>query len=173
VFWGIPGSDETGGHLEVAVDLPAGWEATGDAAHRDGAAFFVSTVDNTFDDPCAHTERTPKVGGSVDSLAQALTDIPYLSASVPAPAKLHIYDATFVELSVPNTLPCAPEQFYLWQDSPHNHWWVLQPNETIDVWIVQSVGLRVAVTARTWPETSAEARAELRRVLDSIVFGRG
>jgi hypothetical protein len=75
-----------------------------------------------------------------------------------------------VELTIPASLPCAPNEFYLWQDSPDGYWWVLAPNEDIRVWILDVEGQAVAIAARSFPGTSEETKAELKRVLDSIVF---
>ena len=38
------------------------------------------------------------------------------------------------------------------------------------VWIVDVGGQRVAIAARSWPGTSEQAKAELQKILDSIVF---
>jgi hypothetical protein len=80
------------------------------------------------------------------------------------------HQATYLELTIPASLPCAPDQFYLWQDSPGGEWWALGLNATVLVWILEVGGLRVAIAARSYAGSSAELKTELQQVLDSIVF---
>jgi hypothetical protein len=173
----VAGTDLAGvSHVQLTVELPGGWRNGGwfvdnGALAPNGIAIFVSLVDNTFNDPCRHLQRTPKIGSTVEALATALGQIPNLTASEPVQATIAGEDATYVELTIPASLPCEPDQFYLWQDNPHGFEWVLATNEFIRVWIVEVQGQRVAIAARSWPGTSEAAKTELQGVLDSIVFG--
>jgi hypothetical protein len=135
-----------------------------------GISFFVSLVDNTFEDPCSHLERSPKIGSTVEALATALGDVPDTVATKPVATTIAQHEATYVELSIPATLPCEPSSFYLWQDSPKGYWWALGGNETIRVWIVDVGDQRVVIAARSYPGTSEEATAELKGILESMVF---
>ena len=73
---------EAGPLQQITVKLPKGWAnnnmaaARGSAGPPEGMGFRVSLVDNTFEDPCAHVERTPKIGSTVDALTTALGEIP-------------------------------------------------------------------------------------------------
>ena len=58
----------------------------------------------------------------------------------------------------------------MWQDSKDADWWLLAPNETVGVWILEVEGQRVAVAARSLPETTAATKAEFQAILDSMVF---
>ena len=49
-------------------------------------------------------------------------------------------------------------------------WWLLAPKEVVGVWILDIEGQRVAIAARSWPETTAATKAEFRAILDSMVF---
>lgn len=80
------------------------------------------------------------------------------------------YDATYVELAFPTSLPCTPVQFYLWQDSPDAYWWLNGPDQVIQVWILEVGGQRVTISTYTYPGTTDEAKAELQAILESIVF---
>ena len=174
----VAGTDVGGSPLRLTVDLPESWTlhngpfaANRGTAHPPaGISFFVSLVDNTFEDPCSHLERSPKIGSAVEDLATALGEIPNTTATKPVATTIAQREATYVELSIPATLPCEPSSFYLWQDSPNGYWWALGGNETIRVWIVDVGDQRVAIAARSYPGTSEEATAELQGILESMVF---
>jgi hypothetical protein len=167
-----------GSSLRFTAELPAGWGSFDYGANRGmlgspteaGIAFFASLVDNTFKDPCSHLQRTPKIGSTVEALAAGLGEIPGATATEPVQTTIAGHTATYVELAIPASLPCAAEKFTLWQDSPNGDWWVLAVNEHIGVWILDVGGERVAIAARSWPSTSEDAKADLHEVLDSIVF---
>jgi hypothetical protein len=166
---------EKGSLLQLTVGLPAGWTNNDWAANNgvdppNGIAFFVSLVDNTFADPCTQTQTTPQLGSTVEALATALGEIPDLTASNPVQATIAGRAATYVELTIPSSLPCPPDQFYLWQDSANGYEWVLGLNEVIRVWIVEVQGQRVVIAARSWPGTSDGTKGVLQSILDSMVF---
>ena len=163
----------------MIAQLPAGWSSddVAAAAAEDGPpagiAFFLSVIDDTFADPCAHQPRSPKIGSTVAARAAALTDIPGISATAPVQTSIAGRGSTYVELTIPASLPCAFEQFYLWQDSPGGDWWALGPNEVWRVWILDVAGQAVTIAARSFPGTSDGSKAELKRILDSMVFEGG
>lgn len=172
----VAGTESTN-PLVLSAEFPAGWVPERYAASRgggplppDGMAFVVSLVDNTFKDPCTHAQRTPKVGTSVEALATALGEVPNTTATKPVQATIAGHTATYIELTIPASLPCQPHEFYLWQDSPNGDWWAQGLNELIQVWILEVRGQRVAIAAHSWPGTSQEAKTELQRIFDSIVF---
>ena len=179
----VAGTELNGASLKLTAQIPEGWSTgasgpTGpNAVHGTGAVeapagigLFVSIVDNTFSDPCLHVERSPKVGRTVAEAAAALGAIPNTTSTPPVQTTLAGHPATYLELTIPASLPCAPDQFYLWQDSPNSDWWATGLNEVIRVWFVDIGGQRVAIAARSYPGTGDEAKAELQGILDSIVF---
>jgi len=171
----VAGTDVYGPAVHATVILPPGWANLGFAADVNGGAppgvgFFLSLVDDTFQDPCAHVARSPKVGPTIADAAAAIGAIPGTSATQPVQATFAGHPATNLELMIPASLPCAPDQFYLWQDSPDGDWWALGLNATIRVWILEVGGRRVAVAARSYPSSSADLRTELQQVLDSLAF---
>lgn len=165
-----------GSALGLNVQLAPGWTSFGYGANRGtshppaGVAFVISVVDNTFEDPCSHRQRSPKVGPTVEDLATALGEIPYTTATDPIQTTIAGREATYIELAIPASLPCAPSAFYLWQDSPNEYWWVQGLNETAQVWILEVGGERVTLLAHSYPGSSEEGKAELHEILDSIVF---
>ena len=177
----VAGTELDGTPLKLTAQIPEGWSTgasgpTGPyAVHGAGAVeppagigLFASIVDNTFSDPCLHVERSPKVGRTVAEAAAALGAIPNATSTPPVQTTLAGHPATYLELTIPASLPCAPDQFYLWQDSPNSDWWATAFNEVIRVWFVDIGGQRVAIAARSYPGTSDEAKAELQGILDSI-----
>jgi len=172
----VAGTDLPGGSpLQLMAELPGGWvnntfAANDSVAPPSGTAFFVSLVDNTFEDPCSHLQRSPKLGTTADALATALAEIPNTTASQPVQSSIAGQAATYLELTIPSSLPCPFASFYLWQDSKDGDWWALAPNEVIRVWILEVQGQRVVIAARSWPESSEQSKNQLQGVLDSIVF---
>jgi hypothetical protein len=136
-------------------------------------AFFSSVVDNTFEDPCGHVQRNPRIGPTVEALATALSEIPGMTATAPIDESVAAYEATYIQLTTPVPVPCTPNQFYLWQDSPNNTWWVVRTGEVIRAWILDVEGQRVVIAARSWPDTSEETKAQFETILDSIAFQIG
>jgi hypothetical protein len=172
----VAGTDVNGPPLGLTVELPADWQASQFVANRDtssppaGMAFVVSEVDNTFADPCAHSQRSPKVGSTVANLATALGEIPSTTATAPVQTTIAGYPATYIEIAIPASLPCVPSEFYLWQDSPGGDWWVQGYGETARVWILDVAGKRVTFLAHSYPGSGENAKAEFQKILDSIVF---
>jgi hypothetical protein len=175
----VAGTELSGSPLPLTAKIPAGWvlepygayPGTTGSLPPDGAGFFVSLVDDTFQDPCSHTsQRSPKIGSTVVAFATALGQIPHTTATKPVQTTIAGQAATYIVLTIPASLPCAPHDFYLWQDSPNGDWWVEGLNEVLRVWILDVGGQRVAIATRSWPGTSGAAKAELQGLLDSIVF---
>jgi hypothetical protein len=171
----VAGTELNGAPLKLTAQIPEGWStgASGPAgpyAVHGAGGVFASIVDNTFSDPCLHVERSPKVGPTVAEAAAALGAIPNTTSTPPVQTTLAGHPATYLELTIPASLPCAPDQFYLWQESPNNDWWVTELNEVIRVWLVDIGGQRVAIAARSYPRTGDEGKTELQGILDSIVF---
>jgi len=174
----VAGTDVIGPPLLLTVTLPSGWESiqfgfgadNGTSSPPSGMAFIVSLVDNTFKDPCAHVQRSPKIGSTVAALATALGEVPNTTATKPVQTTIGGHEATYIELAIPATLPCDPSEFYLWQDSPGGDWWAQGLNETARVWIVEVGGRRVAFLAHSYPGSGADPKAVFQSILDTVVF---
>jgi hypothetical protein len=167
-----------GSTMEATVDLPEGWDNNEFAANigdtaTGGMRFILSVVDNTFEEPCTHVPRNPAVASTVEAVAAALGDIPGTTATAPIADAVGVHNATFVEVTLPATLPCAADQFYLWQDAPGATWWPLAPAEMIQIWILDIEGQPFIIAASSWPTTSGETKAEFQQILDSIEFVAG
>lgn len=164
--------------VRLTAVLPPGWRnapyaVDNGAQPTTGVMVFASVIDNTFSDPCVHIPRTPKVGSTVDAWVTALGDIPNTTATAPVQTTIAGREATYIELTTPASLPCAPDLFYLWQDQPGSIWHG-SPDEETRVWILEVGGRPVAISAQLGlGTTSNEVGTELQRVLDSIVFEGG
>ena len=59
-----------GSNMHFTAEYPAAWAPFDFGLSRDGdpagVSLFASVVDNTFSDPCAHVEQSPKVGPTVE-----------------------------------------------------------------------------------------------------------
>jgi hypothetical protein len=172
----VSGTEVDGSPLGLSVELPPDWQSFGYGASRGtsippaGMAFVVSVVDNTFEDPCTHRQRSPKVGSTVTDLAAALGRIPDTSATNPVQTTIAGHEATYIEIAIPASLPCVPSEFYFWQDSPDGYWWVQGLNETARIWILEVAGERVTFLAHSYPGSGDNAKAEFQKILDSVVF---
>ena len=130
----------------------------------------MSLIDNTFSDPCTHVERSPKLGPTIADAATALGAIPGTTSTAPVQTTVAGLAATYLEVTISASLPCALAQFYFWQVSPDDDWWATRPNERIRVWLVEVGSERVAIAARSFPDTSEVEKAQLQGIVDSIVF---
>lgn len=157
---------------ELTLELPEGWTNEGYAANPGaglpGEGFFVSVPANTFADPCEETEPGRLIEPTLDAITAAIRQIPDVTASEPSQVEVAGYDATYIELAGPETLPCA--QYNLWQDSPGNFWWMYKGNEIVRVHILDVDGEPVVISARSGPDATDEDKAALMDVLDTIVF---
>jgi len=172
----VAGTDVSSSPLSLTVTLPAGWESiqfgadNGTSSPPAGMAFIVSLVDNMFTNPCVHTEQSPKVGPTVADLATALGQVPDTTATKPVQTTIAGYQATYIELAIPATLPCTPSEFYLWQDSPGGDWWIQGLNETARIWILEVGGQRVAFLTHAYPGSGSNPKAAFEAILNSVVF---
>jgi hypothetical protein len=171
----VAGTERGASALRLTAALPAGWKSgryTAAVAEGppSGAGLFVSVIDNTFSDPCLHVQRTPRIDATVAGWLTAIGDMPHVRTTNPVRTTIAGYEADLVEITIPESLPCEPDQFYLWQDSPSNYWWAAAPNETIRVWVIEVRGQPVAIAGRSFPGTTSDLDAELLGIVDSMVF---
>lgn len=157
---------------ELTLEFPEGWSnedyAANPGAGVPGETFFVSVPANTFADPCKPAEPGPPIEPARDAITAAISQIPGVTASQPSQVEVAGYDATYVELAGPETLPCT--QYYLWLDSPGNFWWMFNGNEILRVYILDVDGAPVAISVRSGPDATDEDKAAVMDVLDTIVF---
>ncbi len=130
------------------------------------------SVENVYADPCKWegTLLDPPVGPRVDDLVAALANQPGRHASTPTEVKVDGFTGKQMELTVPaNIADCYGGEFRSWaEQSPVGGERYHRPGEHVLLWIVDVDGDRLVVDAAFFPETSAQDRAELLQVVESV-----
>lgn len=125
--------------------------------------FYVPTT--TYADPCNEVPVSPPVGPTVDDFVQSLREIPNISTTEPTSATLGGLPATYLEMTTDDTLPCAPNEFYIWDGN-----WTQGPGQIVRTWVLEVNGSRVVASALRYPEATQEMLAEQQSILDSLQF---
>jgi hypothetical protein len=169
-----PTSDES---IHLTIDVPSGWfgvvpgavlidgnEAPG------GAALGVGGGADLYRDPCLTTERIANgvspdidVGTTVDGFANAVATHPVLDATDPVDVSLGGYSGKYIDLRLPADLSSCVE-FRPWEPGIYAQ----GPNHQWHLWILDVAGTRVVVQSMDYPGTSAQRRAELQAIVESI-----
>jgi hypothetical protein len=81
--------------------------------------------------------------------------------------------AQYVAIRIADTMPCAPEKFFLWYDTtnPGDERYASAAGSTIRVWFVEVNGKRLQLEGETYKGAGAEIGDELQAIIDSIQFG--
>jgi hypothetical protein len=166
---------------DFTVTFPAGWTAqyghvygkNGDEA--DELGFYAVVVDKIYTDSCGPEDGTLRtVRPGVDDLYAALRDQAGGAAiSKPVPTTLGGYPAIQIDLRVPKRLELAecrlaPWGLQIWYSEPADKYFVLLPDATARVYVLDVDGKRQVFLAQVGDPASADDRAELQTVLDSI-----
>ena len=129
--------------------------------------FFV--VDNLFADPCALEDRMldPPVGPAVEDLADALANVQAYRSSAPQPAVIDGYSGLRMTIDL-QLYMCPVGQADLWR-TPSGFVRNAQGEEERNtIWILDVDGVRLVINALVYPGISAEYRAELDEIIDSV-----
>lgn len=161
--------------MAFAVDFPEGWESVDDFFIRlakegveppGGAGLLITRGNWLYSDPCRpDDEASPdiEVGPTVADFATALDTHPLLDVTTPVDVTLAGYSGTYLELQVPADISeCVryrPIEATIYAQGPNHRW---------RYWILDVEGIRVAVHAHDYPETSTQHQAELQAIVDSV-----
>ncbi len=124
-------------------------------------------------DPCLTAEQDAApdgappdvvVGPSVDDFANALADHPLLDATDPVPVTLGGYSGKYVDLQLPADLTRCDVGYYPWEPGIYAQ----GPSHRWHLWILDVDGIRVVAAAMDYAGTSAQHRAELDSIVQSI-----
>ncbi len=163
----------------LTFTLPAGWttEEYGELyKHRDepGEVKFITWVlTHVFSDACQWGTLVD-VGTTVDELVTALMEQEGREASAPTTVTVGGFPAKRLELTVPadlDTATCTNGVLRYWPapgPDMSDGYCCASPGSTDSVYVVDVAGSRLVVVARHLPGSSAENRAELQGVVDSI-----
>jgi hypothetical protein len=146
----------------------------------DEMGFYAVVVDEIYADACAGSASglAADIGPSVDDLAAALLEQPGPLASGPVDTTLGGFPAIRIDLTVPEDFDLTACNLYehgflglqVWYSRPADKYFVLAPNTTASVYILDVDGQRQVILTGTRSTTSDEDEAELQSILDSIRF---
>jgi hypothetical protein len=171
---------------DFMVTFPKGWEVqyghvyakhSSDAEDaEDEFGFYAVVVDELYADAFAgETGDLRQVGPGVDDLAAALLKQPGPKASGPVETTLGGYPAVRIDLVIPESYDltaCSLASFgfeglQIWYSPPADKYFVLLPDATASVYIVDVDGQRQVFLTQSRSAAAEDAR-ELQAVLDSI-----
>lgn len=162
------------------VTLPEGWEAQygGFIKHSDQPeelVFSPFVVDAIYTDACEGEGVLMDVGPSVDDLSGALLQQPGPKAGGPVDTTLGGHPTKRIDLMVPEGMDlksCRLEGIGLqvWYSSSEKKYFVLLPDGTASVYVLDVDGQRQVFLTQHRSATSDEDLAELQAILASIQF---
>jgi hypothetical protein len=175
----------------VLITVPAGWSGFrgfGVDTLSDTRFHFVSfwTVVDVYTNPCHWLGPKVHPGPTVDELAAVLAAQPLRNATVPVAVTLGGYDGKYLEQSIPKGMAfsnCDKDpsdgQFYfeswtgdvLWDapyDTTDRH--EQGPGQVDRLWILDVEGRRLVIDASYMPGATAQDKAGMQQVVDSIRF---
>lgn len=165
--------------LRVTFTVPVGWKGKVGGpnavflslANGRGELAF-SIFEKVYADPCNYQGLLdPLPGPSVDDLAAALASLPGLNATTPTDVTLGGYQGKQLTFTAPSSFDrctLSPDgRFRVWE-LPLGATLDMFPGERDRLWILNVDGKRLVILAAEIPGQTAEARAEVQGILDSI-----
>jgi hypothetical protein len=169
---------------DFTVTFPVGWTVQyghvygSNTEKADELGFYPVVVDEIYADSCApENEATRPVGPGVDDLITALREQAGGAAvSEPVRTTLGGHAATRIDLEIPTHVDVArcrmaPVGLQIWYSEPADKYFVLLDDATASVYVVDVDGKRQVFLIQVGNSASADDRAELQTVLDSIRIG--
>jgi hypothetical protein len=175
--------------VDYTITIPDGWnghsghylskheDAEVDGDESDIVGLYPLLVDEIFADPCpGEAGPTVAVGPEVNDLIDALQAQPGPATSEPVETTIGGMPATRIDLEVPEGADlgsCHLADFgdpglQIWFSDPSDKYFVLMPDQTASVYVVDVDGERQVFLAGHGPNASDEDLRELRSMLDSI-----
>ena len=162
----------------ITVDVPDGYEGHegGWVVHKQGGvsqtAVSVWIIGDVFGDACkwSSTLLDPPPVSSVDDLAAALAGQRGIRVSTPTDVTVDGYAGTHMERTAPagtNLDECNGAQLVLWLD-PNGGKRYVDPGQHDLLWIVDVDGVPLVIDAAVGPGNTAQVRAELIGIAESI-----
>ena len=141
------------------------WLTAGANSGPGGAGLIFNRGGWLHSDPCRNDAANPDIpiGPTVDDFANALADHPLLDVTTPVDVTLGGYSGKYVDLQVPSDFTEC-NRYYAWEPALYAQ----GSSQRWHLWILDVDGVRVVVEASDYPGTSAEDRAELEAIVDSI-----
>ncbi len=177
MFLGCPGPVTTActDTISIALTVPDGWSGLGDSiwltdgenAPPAGAGLLFTRGAPLYEEPCrtaSASEATIAVGSTAREFATALVNHPRLAVATQRPVSLAGYSGAYVDLQIPADITKCPTSFWPWEPGLYAQ----GPSQRWHLWILDVGGERVVVQSTDYAGTSAENRAELQAIVDSI-----
>ena len=163
--------------VEVTVEVPDGWSAGGGWVVRGplgpeapaGMAIRFYTASAIYADPLAIDEgrMEPPIGPSVDDLVTELIDHPAWNIRGVDPVTIDGFEGQVLHVTLPpETSDETP--FYLFAAGGGGVVYATDPDQVLDIYIVDAAGRRLVIEAFHFPSTSETDRAAQDAVLRSI-----
>jgi len=166
--------------IRATFTVPAGWGAingTGvwlsaeKASAPNGASMGFGRGSWLHSDPCLTEERIAAngarpdvpVGPTANDFAQAIADHPLFEATDPVAVTLGGYSGMYVDLQLPSDL-AGCKYYFPWEPGIYAQ----GPSHRWHLWILDVDAVRVVVQTTDYAGTSAEHRAQLRAMIESI-----
>jgi len=152
----------------------AGWIDRGNGQTPTSAWLPIWAVDGVFTDPC--TQKAAPAATTVAELASAVTHIPGTTATAPKDVTVAGHAAKYVVVTIPHTLPCAPNSFHLWYDiggcggsTPCGRY-ASAVDSIVRVWVVDLNGKPFWLEGETYQGASPSLGQEIQSIVDSVQF---
>jgi hypothetical protein len=164
--------------LSLAVST-TGWRSNGSwgldkgRVGPDGAGFILWPTDvpiGVYSDPCGHVKDAQVASGSIADLADAVATMPAVElVSGPTDVQVGGMAAKLVVVRIPDSIPCAPDEFDLWYSATDNRY-ATEAGETYRVWIIDAGGTTIWIDGETYKGASPEVGNEVEDIVNSIQF---
>lgn len=162
---------------QITIDVPdgyeglqGGWAAAKSGTDQTGVSTWV--VANVYADACKWRGTADSQVSSVDGLVAALAGQRGLRVSTPTDATVDGFAGTYMERTVPagiNVADCDGAQFRVWLDSTRTgERYLGGPGQLDLLWILDVDGVPLAIDVSLDAGTSAQARAELVQIVESV-----
>jgi hypothetical protein len=165
--------------VAFTIEIPApGWTGDGEVfigKGREGepaassVLFWPRDPDFVYVDSCGETKAEP-AGPTAADMAAAIAGMSQLELiSGPTPMTLDGNPAQHVVVRVPDEIPCAANDFYLWGDASGSRYATLA-GSTYWVWIVDAGDTRIQIDAESFDGAAPSVGEELKTIVESIRF---
>jgi len=163
--------------VQARLTLADGW--VGDdyiiaknSGDEEMAIVLWGTVANVYRDGCNWTGSLfePPVGPTVDDLANALAGLQDREIVTPIDVTVDGFSGKELQMTIPDVAfaTCDQGEFRSWIASDGGARFHQGPGEHSRIWILDVNGERILIFSRDFPGTSAQDKAELDRIMDSI-----
>ena len=164
--------------IEVLVRVPDGWSAGGDwvivgpdgVEPPDGMAIRFTSVRDLYANPATEAGGflEPRVGPTVEDLADAMVTHPEWSATAVGSVTVDGYDGQHVRLTVPSDLEPASGRFLFFADNEGGGHWAFEPGQIFDFYIVDVEGERLVLELISYPDTPEADLAARQAIVDGL-----